>query len=114
MSAFGELRETWAGKLTAAGLPATTDPNANVPFVLVDAVTVTGTEGIGAWTGTLPVRLVMPPPGDGAALARLEDWLQTVLVTLPGPLDAVPDVYGPREAPSYTVTYRVTVPNPNC
>ena len=115
MSVFSELREQYRDKLAAAGLDqATTDPAANVPFVLVDAITVARPAGVGGWDGTLAVRLVTGPPGDGAALAALEDWLQVVLTTLPSPTSAVPDTYGPRELPAYTVTYPVTVPNPNC
>lgn len=115
MSVFGDLRAEWVGKLRAAGVAdATDDPNANVPFVLVQPVTVTGTEGIGAWTGELVVSIVVPPPGDAVAVAALEDRLQAVLVTFPAPSSAVPGTYGPGELPAYTVTYPVTVPNPNC
>ena len=49
-----------------------------------------------------------------AAVAALEERLQTVLVTLPGHSGAVPGTYGPKDLPAYTVTYPVTVPNPNC
>lgn len=114
MSAFGDVRADYAGKLTAAGLTAVTlDPAALPPFVLVDAITVDRAEGIGGWASRLPIRLVVPVPGDAAALAALETMLETVLVTL-GAAPAVPDTYGPNELPSYTVTYPVSVPNPNC
>lgn len=114
MSAFSDLRADYAGKLTAAGLTnVTVDPAALAPFVLVDAVTVSGASGIGAWAASLPVRIVVPPPGDAMALAALEDTLETVLVTL-GAAPAVPDTYGPNDLPAYIVTYPVQVPNPNC
>lgn len=115
MTVFAELRETYRAKLAAAGaLDVTTDPNANVPMVLVDAVTVTGSEGVGAWTGELAIRIVVPPPGDAAALEALQDRLELVLTTFPTPITATPGLFGPRDLPAYTVTYRVTVPKPNC
>lgn len=114
MSVFADLRAEWVAKLAAAGVEATRDPNANVPMVLVQPVTVTGTEGIGAWTGELVVSIVVPPPGDAAAVTALEDRLEAVLVTYPSPTSAVPGTYGPGELPAYTVTYPVTIPNPNC
>lgn len=115
MSVFDDVRTLYRDKLAAAGLgDVTTDPAANVPFVLVDAITITGTQGVGAWTATLPIRIVVGPPGDAAALAALQDRLQVVLTTFPAPTSAVPETFGPRDLPAYTVTYPVTVPNPNC
>ena len=115
MNVFGDLRADYAGKLAAAGLTnVTTDPNALVPFVLVDAISGPGTgAGVGGWQGNLPIRIVAAPPGDGPTLAGLEEQLQVVLVTL-GAAPFSADTYGPKELPAYTVTYPVTVPNPNC
>jgi hypothetical protein len=114
VSAFSDVRADYAGKLAAAGVTGVTvDPAANVPMVLVDAITVTGASGVGAWAGQLPIRIVVPAPGDAGALAALEDLLEAVLVTLGG-APAAPDTYGPTELPSYTVTYPVSVNNPNC
>lgn len=114
MSTFHDVRAEVAGKLTAAGVPdVTLDPAANVPYVLVDAITVTGSAGYGGWTGTLPVRIVVPPPGNAAALAALEDRLELVLVALGG-IPSDPGVIGPTEAPAYTVSVPVDIPNPNC
>lgn len=120
-SPFDTLRADIAGKLTAAlavyGLePATLDPATVPPFVLVDLPSVVRSEGIGSWGCDLPVRIVVPPPGDVAAAAALLDRLEVVLRTL-GYAPAVPDEYrvGDRTpAPSYTVTVPVSVPNPDC
>lgn len=115
MTVFADLRDAYRGKLaaTALGDQATTDPGAGVPYVLVDAVTVTGAAGVGGWTGTLPIRCVVPGPGDAVALAALEAMVETVLVTL-GAAPAIPDTYGPTDLPAYVITYPVDLPNPNC
>jgi hypothetical protein len=116
MTVFGELRETYRAKLAAAfgdGTNVTTDPGALVPYVLVDAVTVVGSAGVGGWTGRLPIRCVVPAPGDAVALAALETMLETVLVTLGG-APATPETSGPTDLPAYVVTYPVEIPNPNC
>lgn len=115
MTVFGDLRAGMVAELVAAGVgDVTLNPNANVPFVLVQPVTVTGTEGVGAWSGELVVSIVVPPPGDAVAGDALEERLQAVLTTFPAVISAVPGTYGPNELPAYTVTYPVTVPNPNC
>lgn len=114
MSTFSNVRQARADLLTAAGLTdVTLDPAANVPMVLVDAITVRAAAGVGGWTGELPVRIVVPGPGNADALAMLEDRLEVVLATLGG-APAVPETYGPTELPAYTVTYPVDIPNPNC
>lgn len=117
MSVFGDARATIAGKLTAAGLAGvTTDPAALPPFVLVDLVTLDRAVGVGAWGGSVPVKIVVPPPGDAAAGEALETALEVVVATL-GFAPAVPGVYrgaGDRELPAYTLTYPVDIPNPNC
>ena len=117
MSAFGDARATIAGKLTAAGVDAVTlDPAALAPFVLVDLAVVDRPAGVGAWGATIPVKIVVPPPGDAAAGEALETTLELVLRTL-GYAPATPGVYrgaGDRELPSYTLTYPVDVSNPDC
>lgn len=116
MSVFRDARDELAAKLTAAGSPATVDPAALPPFVLVDLITInTNTPGIGTWSGTVPVKIVAAPPGDLAAATFLEDQLELVLRTL-GRAPATPGLYlaGGKELPSYTVTYPVHVPNPDC
>lgn len=120
-SVFDTVRADVAAKLTAALAvydlePATLDPATLPPFVLVDLLSVTRAEGIGGWGCDLPIRIVVPPPGDVVAAAALGDRLEVVLRTL-GYCPAVPDEYrvGDRTpAPSYTVTYPVSVPNPDC
>ncbi len=125
MSAFHDARVDVAGKLTAAGIPAVTLDPANVPpFVLVDMVTRhLAPEGVGAVRCELPVRVVVPPPGDTHALAALEDVLEAVLrvVGWSVPFTAEPYELGARTAdgdpvacPAYTVTLPVSIPNPDC
>lgn len=114
MNVFDDLRGRYRDRLTAAGLPATTDPAANVPMVLVDIPDITAVEGKGALTCVLPVRIVVPAPGDATAATALLDALETVLETIPSPTLAQADTYGPGELPAYTVTYTVTVPHPRC
>lgn len=116
MNAFTTARETIAGKLTAAGVDGVTiDPAALAPFVLVDLVTVDRPSGVGAWGATLPVKIVVPPPGDAAAAAALEATLELVLRTL-GYAPASPTIYraGDKEHPAYTLTYPVDIANPDC
>ena len=117
MTVFGDVRADMAAKLTAAGLTnVTLDPAALPPFVLVDLATVDTAQGVGAWGATVPVKVVIPPPGDAAGAAALEAGLEVVLTTL-GFARAVPGRYTTgdgKELPSYTCTYAVQVPNPNC
>jgi hypothetical protein len=117
VSAFGDTRESIAGKLRAAGVEGvTTDPAALAPFVLVDLITVDRPAGVGAWGASVPVKIVVPPPGDAAAAAALETALELVLRTL-GYAPAIPGVYrgaGTTEQPAYTLTYPIDVSNPDC
>ena len=116
MTAIGDVRETYRGKLAAAftdGTLVTTDPGALAPYVLVDAVTVVGAAGVGGWAGTLPIRCVVPGPGDADALAALEAMVETVLRTCGG-APAVPDTHGPTDLPAYVITYPIDIPNPDC
>lgn len=115
MSVFADVSDDMVAKLEAAGLPATARPDAVPPFVLVDLVTVpSGDHAV--WKGEVPVRCVVPPPGDLAARTALYDLLEQVLSTL-GSAPAFPGTYltvAGKELPSYTVTYPVDFPNPNC
>lgn len=117
MSTFADVRAEMVGKLAAAGLPATADPAANVPCVLVGLATVDTAAGIGGWGATIPVRILVPPPGDLAAGTALEDMLTVVLVTL-GFARAIPTTYRMStagvEVPCYELTYPREIPNPNC
>jgi hypothetical protein len=119
MSVFGDIRGELAGKLAAAGLPATTDPGALVPFVLVDLVRSPNPAAgsLAIWPSVVPVKIVAGPPGDAAAAAWLEESLQTVLATC-GPAPFAPDTYtgatGDLRLPMYEITYPVNIPNPNC
>lgn len=116
MSTFSDARNELVGKLAAAGLDGVTlDPAALPPFVLVDLVSINRTEGVGAWGGTVPIKIVVPPPGDAAAGEALESALQTVLQTL-GFAPAFPGTVssGNRDCPAYTVSYPISIPNPNC
>ena len=101
------------GKLAAAGVPATADPGAVAPFVLVGAPTVLGGAGIGGWSVDYPIHIVATPPGNAAARSWLLEQVELVLRTL-GPADALPGPYGDTNAPAYEITYRRDVANPNC
>lgn len=116
MNVFDDARSELAGKLTAAGLAATLDPAALPPFVLVDLPDGTETPfGIGGWPVTVPVKIVVPPPGDAAAGTALLDQLEVVWRTL-GWAPAYPTTVtvGAADCPAYVVTYPVDVPNPDC
>lgn len=117
---FDDVRAAMVTALAADAavtVPAVGDPAALPPFVLVDVPTVTGTAGIGAWTCTYPVKIVVPAPGDAAAADALLGLLAAVLGVL-GPAAARPDVYRrpgvDAELPCYVLTYQRDVPNPNC
>lgn len=113
MSALGDVRVELVGKLTAAGVPATDNPGAVPPFVMVGVPTVPATEGIGGWSATFPVWIVSPPPDNPGGLAWRLDQLEAVYAALGfGP--AYPDTWGPRDAPAYLVTYPRSVANPAC
>lgn len=117
MSAFTDARTAIAGKLTAAGVDGVTlDPAALAPFVLVDLATLDRAAGVGAWGVSIPVKIVVPPPGDAAAAAALESTLELVVRTL-GFAPGAPGVYrgaGDKELPMYALTYPTEVSNPDC
>lgn len=113
MSVFDDVRQDLIGKLSAAGVPAQSNPLAVPPFVLVGPPSVTAAEGVGGWAATFPVWVVSPPPDSPDALAWRLDQLQAVYGALGfGP--AVPDLWGDRDCPAYQITYPRTVPNPAC
>lgn len=110
-----ELAEKLAVELPAE-VPVTLDPAAVPPFVLVGLVHVTAAAGVGAWSATVPVSVCVPPPGDYAAAVQLGALAEIVLRTL-GPVEANPTTYtttAGKELPSYELTYRVDIPNPDC
>jgi len=114
---MGDARADMAAKLTAAGATATTDPAHLAPMVLIDAGRWRAASGVGGWDVDIPVRCVVPPPGDAAALAALEAMVETVLATL-GWAAAEPGVWAPSSnadaIPTYTLTYSTQIPNPSC
>ena len=76
-----------AGKLTAAGVEnVTLDPRGSL-CVLVDLPEITGLEGVGGWSATYTIKLIVAPPGDLDALGWLLDQLEPVLVTFPAPAE---------------------------
>lgn len=116
MNVFDDARAELAGKLAAAGVPASTDPRAVPPYVLVDVPTITGGQGRAGWSATIPVRIVAAPPGTASALSWMLDQLETVLRTVrsatvadPGTVDAAG-----KDCPAYTVTVPVSIANPDC
>lgn len=116
---FEQVRVDLAGKLAAAGLPATVDPAAALPFVLVDLLRrdPRGPGGIGAWPATATVWIVAAPPANYATGRWLEQTLAAVLAELGPGEDWSPAQYAlddGHDAPAYQVTYPVAVPNPTC
>lgn len=117
-NAFDAARYDLAAKLDAVADPGlvTMDPAALTPFVLVDLVTVDGAAGYGGWSATIPVKIVVPPPGDLAAAAALGDLLELVLRTL-GAAPAQPGTYTTGagvDCPAYVVAYPADIANPDC
>lgn len=113
MNAFGDVRAELAAKLVAAGAPATTDPRASPPAVIIEPARVDAASGIGAWSCVIPVVIYSPPPGDAASLAWLETELQRCLVTL-GFARADYTTGGLKDVPLYRLEYVLDVPNPTC
>ena len=113
MSVFDDIRADMVAKLTANGVPATRNPVAVPPLVLVGVPTMTAAAGVGGWAGTFPVWIVSPPPDTQAALAWRLTQLQGVYAAL-GFAPAYPDRWGDKDCPAYQVTYPTTVPNPAC
>jgi hypothetical protein len=117
---FQDEREVIAGKLTAAGIPATLSPRQTLPCVLVDLPepdTVSGPAGIGAWPAVYPVKIMVPPPGDDDAAVWLLDTLTAVLGVFPSAwrdVDHRNVTHGGDDVPAYIVPVSVSVPNPNC
>jgi hypothetical protein len=116
---FDTARETMAGKLTAElppEVPATLDPSASPPFVLVDLPRVDGAVGVGGWSTQLRVVIAVPPPGDYAASVQLLALLEIVFRTL-GCVPADPFLYttnAGKDLPAYELAYRVDIDNPDC
>ena len=120
MTAFGDNRAELAGKLAAAGVAnVTLNPAANPPCTLIGGASSGGrpAAGIGAWPAVVPVRILVPPPGDAAALAALEAELELVLTTL-GYTDYTLTTYrhstAGQELPCYELAYPREIPNPTC
>ena len=116
MNVFDTARGELAAKLdTGAPFTVTTDPAGNPPMILVDLVTVAGAAGVGGWSATIPVRVIVPPPGDAGAAAALGDGLEWVLRTLGGaPANPTVLAVGAANCPAYTITYPADIPNPDC
>lgn len=115
---FTAEREAIAGKLTAAGVPATLNPRAPLPCVLVGAPD-SGSEslGIGAWPAIIPVYVLVPPPGDADGLTWQLEQLTAVLVAFPSAgTDWTPGTvtHAGDDVPAYTVNIPAQIPNPNC
>lgn len=117
MTSLGAARAEMAAAITAAGQPGTTDPTAQTPLVLVDAGMYTAASGVGAWNVTVPVRCVVPGPGNADALAALEAMVEAVLGVL-GWAAAEPGTWAPAPnvaaMPCYTLAYSRLIPNPAC
>lgn len=117
MTVFDDALDDLVAKLAAAGLPATRDPAANPPMVLVDLVARLTAFTLGAWSGEVEIKAIAPPPGDLAASRALHGYLETTLRTLGPPRSAFASTVlngAGKEAPAYVVTYPVEFSNPDC
>lgn len=117
MNPIGDDRAEMAAKLVAAGGNATTDPAAQVPCILVSGAEPDHPSGVGAWGFLTKVRILVPPPGDAAAMAALEEGLVLVLRTLGfarGTLTTYRMSTGGQDVPCYELSYPRDIPNPDC
>jgi hypothetical protein len=113
VSSANDHRQTLWGKVAGTGLPATTDPRAVPPFVLVGEPSYDEAVGVGGWRCTFPVHVVAPPPSDDAALAWRLEAVEAVYGAC-GFAPAYPDVYGTTDLPAYLIRYTADIPNPAC
>jgi hypothetical protein len=120
VTGFADARAELAGKLAAAGVTnPTLNPAASPPCTLIGGARSggRGSVGVGAWPAVIPVRILVPPPGDGAALAALEHELELVLRTL-GYAEYTDTTYrhstAGQDLPCYELAYPRDIPNPDC
>lgn len=117
VTSMGDARANVAAALVAAGATATVDPAHLPPMILVDAGRWRAASGVGGWDVEIPVRCIVAPPGDAAALAALESMVEQVLDVI-GWAPAEPGTWAPTPAaegiPAYTLTYFRQIPNPAC
>ncbi len=99
-------------RLTDAGIPASGDPGALAPVVLVALPTIPPSV-IGAPTVDVqfPIVCIHPPPGNTEARRWLLDTASAVLDALtPCSAAAAPGTYGDPPQPAYTVTVTGSLP----
>lgn len=105
-------RKLLRDQVVAAGLAATTDPRAVVlPGVLVGVPQKPRMASGCLMALPTPVHLIVPPPGDDAAVDWLLDHLPTVLAAV-GTVEAEIDtitVAGQTDCPCYTTFVPATV-----
>lgn len=114
MSNLNDMRTEIAGKLTANGVDASTDPKVQVPAVLVGAPSVLGSQGVGGWTVEFPVQIMGVPPGNEASLTWMLGVLEAALVVFPGSAFPRTVDHNGGEVPAYVLTVSKFVSNPNC
>jgi len=114
VSNIGQARRDIAAKLTANGVPCSTDPKVTTPAVLVGSPTVVGSQGIGGWQVEFPIQILGTPPGNEQSLDWMLDQLEMALAIFPG--SAFPRVvdHAGGECPAYVLTVVQSVANPNC
>ncbi len=113
MSAANDHRHDLAAKLVAAGVPATTDPRAVAPAVILGEPSMLGAVGVGGWMIEYPVHVVSPSPGDEASLNWRLDQAEMVCRVV-GADNYTPDNYGTGDLPAYLVRVVADVTNPDC
>jgi hypothetical protein len=114
VSGLNDERDEIAGKLNAAGVVTSVDPQCQVPAVLVGAPSVIGSEGVGGWACEYPIQIMGVPPGDLPALTWMLEQLEKVLTVYFGPSFPRTLDHGGKDVPAYVVTVTRSVSNPNC
>jgi len=114
MSALNDVRAEIAGKLSAAGCEATTDPKCQVPAVLVGAPSVLMAQGVGGWQVEYPINIMGVPPGNEGALEWMLGELETALTVFPGAAFPRTIEHNGADVPAYVLTVNQSVSNPNC
>lgn len=114
MSNLNDEREVIAGKLNAAGVVTSVDPQCQLPAVLVGSPSVLSTEGIGGWSIEYPIQIMAAGPGDLPALEWMLEQLEKVLGIYFGAAFPRTVEHIGKEVPAYIVTVTRSVTNPNC
>lgn len=114
MSNLNDERAAIAGKLNAAGVDTSIDPQCQLPAVLVGAPSVLASEGVGGWSIDYPIQIMAAGPGDLPALEWMLEQLEKVLTIFFGPAFPRTVEHIGKDVPAYVVTVTRSISNPNC